>query len=153
MSTSGTFKTALMAAIAFCAGVCDAQEPGGRDKQFTISRITTAPSIDGTIGESEWADAVRVSDLHQIRPVEFAQPSERTVWYVAYDDKAHYVAVHAFDSDPDIRQDVYADVNASDLVVARVSTGVLDESSIGAILTSGDPGSNSSALANGLTVH
>ncbi len=101
MSTSGTFKTALMAAIAFCAGVCDAQEPGGRDKQFTISRITTAPSIDGTIGESEWADAVRVSDLHQIRPVEFAQPSERTVWYIAYDDKALYVAAHAFDSDPD----------------------------------------------------
>ncbi len=77
-----------------------AQESAAQEKHFRISRFDAAPVIDGRIGEAEWAGASRVDDLHQVRPVEFAAPSERTVWYLAYDDKALYVAAHAFDRTP-----------------------------------------------------
>lgn len=70
------------------------------EKVFEISRLDNVPQIDGRIGDSEWNGAARVSDLHQVRPVEFATPSERTVWYVAYDDNTLYIAAHAYDSDP-----------------------------------------------------
>jgi len=41
-----------------------------------------------------------------------------------------------------IRQDAFSDVNASDLFVARFAANVLDESSVGMIMTHGDPNSN-----------
>ena len=69
------------------SGICTAQEKG-----FQVKRLGAAPVIDGRIGDSEWSAAARVSDLHQVRPVEFTTPSERTVWYIGYDDKALYVA-------------------------------------------------------------
>ncbi|MFT5501267.1 MAG: hypothetical protein ACI88G_001401, partial [Woeseiaceae bacterium] len=71
-----------------------------QEKGFQIERLSAAPVIDGRIGDSEWAAAARVSDLHQVRPVEFTTPSERTVWYVGYDDKALYIAAYAYDSNP-----------------------------------------------------
>lgn len=69
-------------------------------KRFQVHRLDNAPVIDGRIGKSEWNGAAQVSDLHQVQPNEFTAPSERTVWYVAYDDRALYVAAHAFDSEP-----------------------------------------------------
>ena len=42
------------------------------------------------------------------------------------------------------------DVNASDVVVARISHGVLEESSVGAIFTNGDPTSNESSSLVGV---
>ncbi len=41
-----------------------------------------------------------------------------------------------------IRQDAFSDVDASELFVARFAANVLDESSVGMILTHGDPNSN-----------
>lgn len=41
-----------------------------------------------------------------------------------------------------IRQDASSGINASDLFVARIAANVLDESSVGLILTHGDPNSN-----------
>ncbi len=41
-----------------------------------------------------------------------------------------------------IRQDAHGDVDTSDLFVARFAANVLDESSVGMILTDGDPNSN-----------
>lgn len=41
-----------------------------------------------------------------------------------------------------VHQDAFADVDADTLLVARVSANVLDQSTIGAIVTSGDPSSN-----------
>jgi len=78
-----------------------AQETVLDDKRVKINRITTAPDIDGRIAEGEWAGAARISDLHEVEPVEFTTPSERTVWYIAYDDKNLYVAAYGYDSEPD----------------------------------------------------
>lgn len=71
------------------------------DKRFRINRISEAPQIDGRIDPAEWQEAARISDMHEIEPVEFTTPSERTVWYFAYDDRALYVAGYAYDSEPD----------------------------------------------------
>lgn len=86
--------------LLFLASISFAQESVLEDKRVRINRISTAPDIDGQIDEREWAGAARISDLHEVDPIEFTTPSERTVWYVAYDNKALYVAAHAYDSDP-----------------------------------------------------
>jgi hypothetical protein len=83
------------------AGPALGQEIALDDKRFRINRIDRPPIIDGRIGDTEWQDAARISDLHEVEPVEFTAPSERTVWYFAYDDKALYVAAYAYDSEPD----------------------------------------------------
>lgn len=70
-------------------------------KQIEVVRLTDAPDIDGVIGDSEWTSATTIVDLHEVEPIEFSTPSERTVWYIAYDEKALYVAAYAYDSDPD----------------------------------------------------
>jgi len=77
------------------------QETAMDDKRFRINRISEAPQIDGRIDPAEWQEAARISDMHEIEPVEFTTPSERTVWYFAYDDRALYVAGYAYDSEPD----------------------------------------------------
>ena len=97
----GKSKQALSVALLVLTGFSYAQEIDTPDKRLTAARIGSAPEIDGLIDEIEWAGAVKLTDLHQVRPVEFAVPSERTTWYLAYDDKALYVAARAFDSNPD----------------------------------------------------
>ena len=71
------------------------------DKRFRVNHISTAPQIDGRIDPVEWQEAACISDMHEIEPVEFTTPSERTIWYFAYDDRALYVAGYAYDSEPD----------------------------------------------------
>ena len=94
--------TCLTLVLLLWAGgqVC-AQETAGAEKRFRVTRISTPPDIDGRIGDAEWAGAARISDLHEVEPVEFITPTERTVWYVAYDDNNLYIAAHAYDSEPD----------------------------------------------------
>ncbi|MDH3440894.1 MAG: carbohydrate binding family 9 domain-containing protein, partial [Gammaproteobacteria bacterium] len=71
------------------------------DKRFRVNHVSEAPQIDGRIDLAEWQEAARISDMHEIEPVEFTTPSERTVWYFGYDEKALYVAGYAYDSEPD----------------------------------------------------
>jgi hypothetical protein len=99
-------KTALKSVAAALvilpmAGISQAQETPLDGDRIQINRISTAPDIDGQIGDSEWSGAARISDLHEVEPIEFTTPSERTVWYIAYDDKNLYVAAHAYETNPE----------------------------------------------------
>lgn len=76
------------------------QESDSDRKTIRIHRLEVAPTIDGYIGPDEWANAARVHDLHEVEPVEFTAPSERTVWYVAASDSALYIAAYAYNSQP-----------------------------------------------------
>ncbi|MGD8341548.1 MAG: sugar-binding protein [Gammaproteobacteria bacterium] len=81
-----------------------AQPPGAadsQDKTIEILRVDTAPVIDGVIDEAVWSLAEPVSDLHQVNPVEFEAPSERTEIRLLYDDEALYVSARLWDSRPD----------------------------------------------------
>jgi hypothetical protein len=82
-------------------GASIAQETVLDNSRVQINRITSAPNIDGRIEDGEWAGAARISDLHEVEPIEFTTPSERTLWYIAYDDMNLYVAAHAFETNPE----------------------------------------------------
>ena len=102
MSKSLSITVLVACATVLGASVAMAgQETAMDDKRFRVNRISEAPQIDGRIDPAEWQKAARISDMHEIQPVEFTTPSERTVWYFAYDDRALYVAGYAYDSEPD----------------------------------------------------
>ena len=65
-----------------------------------VTRFANAPTIDGDIGETEWAGAgVADQNFVQIEP-EYGQPSPfRTVVRVGQTETALYVAFEAFDPD------------------------------------------------------
>ena len=52
------------------------QDPG--QKSVRVVRTTTPPVIDGDLSDAVWAAAAVVDDLHQVTPVEYAVPDERT---------------------------------------------------------------------------
>jgi len=57
--------------------------------------------IDGRMDEGTWERAGRITDFVQREPAEGQAPSHATEARVAYDGSALYVAIRAFDSDPD----------------------------------------------------
>jgi hypothetical protein len=83
-----------------CAGAALAQEteqlrdPG--QKTLNIARAPVRPVIDGVLDDAVWANAARIDDFHQVNPVEYAEPSERTEILLLYDDDALYVAARMY---------------------------------------------------------
>jgi hypothetical protein len=76
------------------------------DTARTISahRLTpdqSAPVIDGRLDDAVWASAPVATDFVQQRPTPGAAPTQRTEARFVYDDNAIYVAVRAFDTEPD----------------------------------------------------
>lgn len=65
------------------------------------ARTTTPPTLDGHVGEEEWAAAPIQSDFTQEDPKHGEPASERTTFQVLYDDEAIYVGVICYDSRPD----------------------------------------------------
>jgi len=92
------------AALAAFAGQADAQPNAPVDaavKTVRIQRVADRPVIDGVLDEEIWARAPVVADFHQVTPVEFESPSERTEVYVLYDRDALYVGARLFDAQPE----------------------------------------------------
>lgn len=67
----------------------------------TITRTDSPPVIDGHLDDATWQNAAVIDSFRQVEPVEGADPSERTVAYLAYDDDNIYIAVRCFDSEPE----------------------------------------------------
>ena len=90
-------------ALAVCASagaqpeVADSSET----KTLRIVRLVGPPTVDGVLDEPNWANAALVTDLHQLDPVEFATPSQRSEIRLYYDDDALYVAARFFDTEAD----------------------------------------------------
>jgi hypothetical protein len=83
-------------------GAQQAGPPAGATvKTFTIARGEIAPVIDGLLDDEAWSNATVISDLHQIDPVEYAEPSQRTEIRIFYTDDALYVAARLFDTEAD----------------------------------------------------
>ena len=77
----------------------DVPEKAG--KVLRAFRITgTSPQIDGRLDEAVWAVADAIDDFVQDEPDDQAQPTERTVVQVAYDDRFLYVAARCDEADP-----------------------------------------------------
>jgi hypothetical protein len=78
-----------------------AQTSGSSIKALEMVRTETVPIIDGRLDDAVWATAAVVTDLHQLDPVEYSEPSDRSEFYILYDDDALYVAARMWDSRPD----------------------------------------------------
>ena len=90
-----------------------------RYKISYATRCIDSPSIDGRLDDESWNMAIPISEFFQLEPIEFGQPSEKTVVRVLYDDQALYISFENFDSEPDkirkplTRRDAYMDGFAS----------------------------------------
>ncbi len=73
----------------------------GRTKTLQMVRAETPPIIDGVMDEV-WNTAVAIDDLHQVNPIEYAEPSEKTVIRVLYDEDFLYVSGMMYYKDPSI---------------------------------------------------
>jgi len=89
------------------ASAQDAEPAGAAQKNVRIVRADTAPVLDGRLDEDVWSRAAVVDDLHQITPIEYAEPTEYTRIYLLYTDDALYIGAELSNSDPD---QVYARV-------------------------------------------
>jgi hypothetical protein len=99
-------KTYFLIALWFCAGIAFAQQPptlaDPGQKTLRLVRTGTPPTIDGVLDDAVWANAAVINDLHQVNPVEYAEPFERTEIYVLFDDESLYVGARLYDADPDL---------------------------------------------------
>jgi len=98
--------SASVSSVILCLalGTANGQEAvirGAQQKSVQVARASTPPVIDGVLDEAVWQTAAMVDDLHEIDPVEYADPSEPTVIYILYDDDSLYIGARMFDSDPD----------------------------------------------------
>ena len=80
-----------------------AKESKPPQEQKTVQAIRTngTINIDGSLEESVWQQK-GYSDFVQSDPTDGAEPTEKTEVWVAYDEKALYVAARLYDSQPDL---------------------------------------------------
>ncbi len=75
-------------------------------KTLEAIRTDEAITIDGLLDEAAWAGAAMVDDIHQILPVEYAEPTQPTSVLVLYDNEALYVAARLYDDPEEITANV-----------------------------------------------
>ncbi len=63
-----------------------------------VRPTATAPKIDGVLDDLAWRDAAHSDAFRQVIPIENAEPTERTEFWVTYDKDHIYVAVRCHDS-------------------------------------------------------
>lgn len=78
------------------AAVEDAAATPVSVKRLALVRLETAPTIDGVLDETLWEQATLVSEMHQVRPLEFAAADERTEIRVFYTRDALYVGARMY---------------------------------------------------------
>ena len=79
------------------------ESPRGKPlRVYNTFRLTTEkPRIDGILNDACWKTGEWAGDFTQWIPKEGAKPSQRTELKILYDDKNIYVAIRAFDSEPE----------------------------------------------------
>ncbi len=82
----------------------DAGEPKytGETRVYNTVRITSPkPKIDGVLDDACWNEGVWGRDYRQNMPVEGGKPSQKTELKILYDNENIYVAIRAYDNEPD----------------------------------------------------
>ena len=97
----------LPCAIATMLVVAPPTPAGANERAATLTTQAIAlPAnsqilVDGRFNEEIWQQATPISEFQQREPAEGQPPSMRTEARMVYDASSLYVAVRAFDSDPD----------------------------------------------------
>jgi hypothetical protein len=92
--------------LTVCAGSASATQVdatntvGNRVKSVCLDRQQrdAAPVIDGVLDDAVWARASRIDDLHQFQPVDHGEPSEKSEFFIFYDEDFIYVGARLYDS-------------------------------------------------------
>jgi len=79
----------------------DVAPQSNSDIRVRATFVEDPPSIDGVLDEAFWQTIEPISDFKQRLPNEGAEPTERTELRIAYDRRAIYFGLTAFDSEPD----------------------------------------------------
>ena len=74
-------------------------DAGNTRKRVEIARAEMTPVIDGVLDDEIWEMATVISDLHQFQPVDHGEPTENSVFYIAYNERFFFVGARLFDSD------------------------------------------------------
>lgn len=75
---------------------------GQQVKVYETSKISDySPNIDAKLEEPAWDQVKWSTDFIQYEPLEGANPSVETAFKILYDDNNLYIAVRAFDPEPD----------------------------------------------------
>jgi len=73
-----------------------------QNKSYTTKRINPkAPVIDGKFDDECWKHVEWGGDFTQFEPYEDTLPSQKTTFALLYDDNNLYVAIKAYDTEPD----------------------------------------------------
>ena len=98
--------TSTTLALALCTWPLPgpAQQPplGGSTKTLQAVRTDQPIAIDGQLDEAAWSSAAAIEDIHQIIPVEYAEPTQQTRFLVLYDNEALYLAAKMDDDQPEL---------------------------------------------------
>lgn len=75
-------------------------EDNGGNFRVKVPLFESSPKIDGKLENPLWENGAILETFTQYEPQEGAQPSEKTVAYVGYDEDNLYIGVRCFDSNP-----------------------------------------------------
>jgi len=78
-----------------------AQMVDAAGKRIDAFMVDEPPVLDGVLDDDAWAFATAITELHQVEPEEFGDPSEETTFLVVYTRDALYVAARFRDREPD----------------------------------------------------
>lgn len=91
-----------LAYLVMMTSVAAQQSPSEQSgKHVRVVRVDTVPVIDGRLDDSVWEQAEVITDFHQTRPGDGAEPSDPTEVYLMYDDDTLYIGARMYDSEPD----------------------------------------------------
>ena len=74
---------------------------GFERKSLNITRTNQPPVIDGMLDDPVWQTLTGISDFHQVNPVDQAEPTQESIFYITYDDNYFYMGARLYDTNPD----------------------------------------------------
>lgn len=90
----------LLAASISSVSLSAQELPQSSRKRVEIVRTDLEPVLDGVLSDGIWEAATVISDMHQFQPADHAPPSERSEFYLAYNEDYLYVGARLYDSNP-----------------------------------------------------
>jgi hypothetical protein len=92
----------LIVILQFCSSLLHSQQNGVEKRIFTTKRVAgESPLINGSIDEAVWDLVDWSGNFIQHEPDNGAAPSQQTAVKILYDDDNLYVAIRAFDTEPE----------------------------------------------------
>jgi len=101
LNASKRTKIAVFSVFFFCFFLFARYSFSSSEEIVSIPRLTQKPKIDGVLENPLWErEALKIEDFLQFAPKEKAEPTQKTVAYIGYDQKNLYFAFRCHDSEP-----------------------------------------------------